>query len=405
VDIFKKRWVTEKLREATSFSPVTVLTGARQTGKSTLLNYEEPFRSWRYVTMDDLDVMAIATKDPGAIIEDSGPLIIDEVQKAPNLLPAIKMAVDRDRSRRFILSGSSNLLLMKGVSETLAGRAIYLDLFPFSYGEYKGKGRPDWISDVLAGVEPRFPEVSGEENIRSLLFRGFLPPVTELSQEKHVSLWWRGYIATYLERDLRDISRISNLPDFRRVMSLLAMRQASILRQSEVARDAALSAATVSRYVNLLEVSNLFAKLRPYSKNVATRVIKSPKGLFVDSGLACALAGFTEKDRIPDEWWGGLFEGFIFSNLLIVTHLTGGEIYYFRTQGGKEKEVDFILDVGGRLCAFEVKFSERIALRDAEGIRYLQSLLPRLSGGVVLYAGKEIKRLFKGIYAVPYWCL
>lgn len=405
MDTFKKRWITEKLRAAVSFSPVTVLTGARQTGKSTLLTYEEPFRSWRYVTMDDPDVMAVASRDPWAIIEDKEPIVIDEVQKAPGILPAIKMAVDRARDRRFILSGSSNLLLMKGVPDTLAGRAIYLDLFPFSYGEYKGKGMPRWISDLLNGIEPEWPGRFKTEDIRFLLFQGFLPPATELSAETQVSLWWRGYIATYLERDLRDVSRISNLPDFRRVMSLLALRQANILRQSEVARDAALSAASVSRYVNLLEVSNLFAKLRPYSKNVATRVIKSPKGLFVDSGLACALAGFTEMERIPEEWWGGLFEGFIFSNLLIVTHLAGGEIYYFRTQGGREKEVDFILDVGGRLCAFEVKFSERIALRDAEGIRYLQSLLPRLSGGVVLYAGKEIKRLFKGIYAVPYWCL
>lgn len=188
-------------------------------------------------------------------------------------------------------------------------------------------------------------------------------------------------------------------------MSLLAMRQAGILRQSEVARDAALSAATVSRYVNLLEVSNLFAKLRPYSKNVSTRVIKSPKGLFIDSGLACALAGFTEKDRIPDEWWGALFEGFVFANLLIMTHVMGGELYFFRTQGGKEKEVDFTLDAGGRLCAFEVKFSERVGIRDAEGLRFLQGIFPNLSGGVVLYTGHEIKKLLKGIYAVPYWCL
>lgn len=142
MDIFKKRWIAEKLKEAVSFSPVTVLTGARQTGKSTLLTHEQPFQSWRYVTMDDLDVMAIATKDPGAIIEDSEPLIIDEVQKAPTLLSAIKRVVDQDRSRKFILSGSSNLLLMKGVSETLAGRAIYFDLFPFTYGEYKQKGIP-----------------------------------------------------------------------------------------------------------------------------------------------------------------------------------------------------------------------------------------------------------------------
>ncbi|MEW6327500.1 MAG: ATP-binding protein [Thermodesulfobacteriota bacterium] len=405
MDIFKKRWVTEKLREAVSFSPVTVLTGARQTGKSTLLTHEEPFRSWRYVTMDDLDIMAVAAREPWAIIEDSGPLIIDEVQKVPSLLSTIKMAVDRERDRRFILSGSSNLLLMKGVSETLAGRAIYLDLFPFSYGEYKEKGRSGWISDVLAGVEPRFPEVSGEENIRSLLFRGFLPPVTELSQEKHISLWWRGYIATYLERDLRDVSRISNLPDFRKVMTLLALRQANILRQSEVARDAALSTASISRYVNLLEVSNLFTRLRPYSKNLSLRAIKSPKGFFIDPGLACTLAGFSEKDRIPEQLWGALFEGFFFLNLLNMAHVMDGDIYFLRTQGGKEKEVDFILDVNGRLCAFEVKFSERVGLRDAEGIRFLQGLLPRLSGGAVLYAGKEVKRLFKGIYAVPYWCL
>jgi len=399
---FKKRWATEKIREGIDFSPVTVLTGARQTGKSTLLLNEEPFRSWHYVTMDDLELLGVARKAPWEILEEEGNLVIDEVQKAPELLSAIKMAVDRDKERRFVLSGSSNLLLMKGVSESLAGRALYLDLFPFSYGEYIEKGMPRWISQMVDGVDPEFSEGTAGKDIKFLLFRGFLPPVSELASEKHVELWWKGYVATYLERDLRDVSRISNLPDFRKVMGLLALRQSNILRQSEVARDAAVSTASISRYINLLEVSNLYRRLCPYSRNVSSRVIKSPKGYFMDSGLACALAGYHQINRVPEKLWGAFFEGFIFSNLSIIANQAGGELFFFRTQGGKEKEVDFVLELNNKFCAFEVKFSDRVTAGDAAGIRFLQGLLPGLSGGVIVYTGSEIRRLFKGIYAVPY---
>jgi len=399
---FKKRWAAEKLREGIEFSPVTVLTGARQTGKSTLLLHEDPFRSWRYVTMDDLELLGAARRSPGDVIEDEGDLVVDEVQKAPELLSAIKLAVDRNRDRRFLLSGSSNLLLMKGVSESLAGRALYLDLFPFSYGEYTERGAPRWISRMVDGVDPEFPEGSVDEEIEFLLFRGFLPPVSGLASEKHAALWWKGYVATYLERDLRDVSRISNLPDFRKVMGLLALRQSNLLRQSEVARDAAVSTASISRYVNLLEVSNLYRRLRPYSRNVSKRVIKSPKGYFMDSGLACALAGYHQMKHVPEKLWGALLEGFVFSNLSIFANQYGGELFFFRTQGGKEREVDFVLELYQKFCAFEVKFSDRVTAGDAAGIRFLQEVLPGLRGGAVIYTGHEIKRLFKGIYAVPF---
>jgi uncharacterized protein len=407
---YKPRWLADKLRMAAEFSPVIVLSGSRQTGKSTLLNNEPPFNDWSYVTFDDLDSLALAQRRPDEILNISKKLVIDEAQRAPQFLHAVKKAVDRDRSRRIVLSGSAKFLLMKKVSESLAGRAVYYDLLPFSYGELNRRPyNSGWIGEFMeTGVLPfinRKKDLPGKETPGRLgfgLFRGFLPPVASLKKVEHIAAWWKGYIKTYLERDLRDIAEIAYLPDFRKMMELLALRNANILKQSEIARDAGLSQATAGRYINILEETNLIARVRPYSGNVSKRLIKSPKIIISDPGLAASLAGYSNVDGIPPQFFGALLESYVFLNLAAAAGLIDAEVMYFRTQGGREREVDFIVEKGKTIMAVEVKSAKTVSAGDIENLLFLKDATSRFACGLLIYAGDEIKQLSGNIYAIPW---
>ena len=398
---YKPRWLGEQIRKTISFSPIVVLSGARQTGKSTLLQQEFPSNIWRYITLDDLEVLSMAQRRPEELLTISDHLIIDEVQRSPDLLLSVKQAVDKDRNKRFILSGSANLLLMKSVSESLAGRAAYFELLPMAHKEENESSISNWMVR-LPEKKPPQSEEKAKRAIGDLLFRGSLPPVLFLSDEQEVSSWWKGYIRTYLERDLRDLSRISNLPDFRKMMGLLALRTGQILRQSEVARDAGLSQATAGRYMNLLEITGLLVKLSPYSRNISKRLIKSPKVYFIDPGLVCALAGLTHPEEMTDSFKGMLFESYICLNLLVYSSIYGGNLYYFRTQGGKEKEIDFILEMGKEIIAIEVKNTKKVGLREAQPLFFLKDILPDWKAGLIIYNGSETLSLGKDIFAIPW---
>ena len=400
---YKPRWLAEQIRKAISFSPIVVVSGARQTGKSTLLQQEFTSNTWHYITLDDLDVLSMAQRRPEELLALSDHLIIDEVQKSPDLLLSVKRSVDKDRKRRFILSGSANLLLMKSVSESLAGRAAYFELLPMVHGEETEAPISNWMMG-LPDKKPPQSEEQPKRAVEDLLFRGSLPPVLFLADEQEIFSWWRGYIRTYLERDLRDLTRISNLPDFRKMMGLLALRSGQILRQSEVGRDAGLSQATAGRYINLLEVTGLLLKLNPYIANISKRIIKSPKVYFIDPGLICALAGVARPEEITESLRGILFESYICLNLLALSSLHGGSLHYFRTQGGKEKEVDFILEIGKKIIAIEVKNARKVGLREAENLFFLRDILPGWKAGLIIYDGSDTLTLGKDVFAIP-WSL
>lgn len=393
------------MRSAAEFSPVIVLSGARQTGKSTLLQNEAPFSSWHYVSFDDLEVLSIAEKRPDEILDISKYLIVDEAQRSPSFMHAVKRAVDSDSSRRIVLSGSADMLLMKRVSESLAGRAIYFNLTPFSFGELINRPPDSWIEDLISNG--RISDVHGSYksagiDLRFSIFRGFLPPVTALKKEDHIYTWLEAYVKTYLERDLRDIAEISYLSDFRKMMELLAVRNASILKQSEVARDAGLSQATLGRYINILETTNLFLKLRPYTKNIGVRLIKSPKIFCIDPGLTASLAGYRSSGSIPAQYMGSLLESYVLLNLIALSSLRGGNVFYFRTQGGKEKEIDFIIESENRIVAVETKLSETVSAGDIKNLLFFKEINKNFTAGLLVYAGRETRQLTSDIFAVPW---
>lgn len=398
------RWAAESLRTALSTFPVVVLTGARQVGKSTLLANEEPFSSWRYVSLDDLDALEQARRDPSALWSGAHGIVLDEVQKAPGLLDSVKLAVDRDPSLRFALSGSANLLLMQHVTESLAGRAAYLELGPMTLGETCGLSAPSMLSDLLDG---RLPAEATVERVdpHAAMAHGLMPRLLD-ADDAQAALWWQGYIATYLERDLRQLSQIESLPDFRRVMGALALRQGSLLNRSEVARDTSVTQPTTHRYTNLLQASSLLHLLPSYAVNRTKRLVKSPKPYWFDTGLSSYLAGHfgTESLRGSREA-GAAFEALVFANLRALTALLtpAGRLHYWRTVSGRE--VDFVLEHGKRLVAFEVKLASSAGFGDTTGLRAFMEEYPECSAGVVVHSGDEVRMLGERIVALPWTAL
>ena len=404
---YYERWLTPIMQAASIDHPVIVLTGARQVGKSTLLLNADPFRNWRFHTMDDFDVLAQVRRDPEALWAGSDRVVLDEVQKAPDLLLAVKRVVDRNPGKfRFVLSGSANLLLMKQVSESLAGRAVYFALDPMALGEINQTPPTNIIVRALAGDLPdedSLPHAPSDPT--NIIMRGLMPSLLTLASPLSWTRWWEGYVSTYLERDLRQVARIDALLDFRKLMELVALRTGQVLNQSEVSRDAQLSQATVHRYLNLLETTHLFQRLSVYSVSHTTRLLKSPKSYLIDPGLAVFLSGYYDIDSLRRaREFGAYFETLIYHHLRLLTRLMtpAGRIYFWRTRAGME--VDFIIEHGQRLVALEVKSTDNPGYRDASGLRLFLDEHPKASAGLLFHSGREIKRLDKKIVAIP-WTL
>jgi predicted AAA+ superfamily ATPase len=404
---YLSRWITPRLREALEDAPVLVLTGARQVGKSTLLLNESPFQDWRFLSLDDFDVLRQAKEQPEALWAGTDRVILDEVQKVPELLSAIKQVVDRDPGRmKFVLSGSANLLLMKQVSESLAGRAIYHILDPLTLGEMNQVAPPDLLQKILAGEWPQEGTLPAPlPDPLPHIQRGWMPALLRLNSAPSWVRWWDGYVTTYLERDLRQMAQIDALVDFRRLMELLALRSGQMLNQSDLARDAGLSQSTAHRYLNLLETTHLFERVPAYTASRTTRILKSPKAHWNDTGLAIYLAGyFQEEDLRKARELGNFFESFIYHHLRVLAQLMTppARLFNWRTQTGQE--VDFVLEYGRKVLAIEVKQTSRPGYGDTHGLKAFLADHPDTIGGLLLHGGTETRWLGEHILAVP-WTL
>jgi len=402
---YKPRWITPFLASAIKEHPIVVLTGARQVGKSTLLMNEPLFSEWKYLSLDDFNLLAQAKDEPTSLWIDADKIILDEVQKAPQILSAIKQTVDRGRlKKRFILSGSANLLLMHKVGESLAGRAVYFSLLPMTLGEMRGFLRPDILLNLFKGKFPKsqvLDNTPGEPH--SFMHKGFMPALLSLTTKEGYLRWWEGYIATYLERDLRQLSQIESLPEFRRVMEAVALRSGQLVNQTEVARDIGISQSTVYRYLNILETTCLLRRIPAYAKSRTKRLIKSAKVYFIDPGLTSFLCGYFEESSLKSaKESGSIFESMMLLHLTVLCELLTpkARIYYWRTVGGKE--VDFVLEYGKRLIAVEVKLSTSPNYRDTEGIKSFLQEYPETSIGIIIHTGNEVKYLGQKILAMPW---
>ncbi len=396
--------MAQQIRSAIEAFPVVVLTGARQVGKSTLLQNE--FADFKYVSLDDFSNLMQAKTDPASLWLNADKVIIDEAQKAPEIFSAIKIAVDKTRRKmRFFVSGSSNLLLIRGVTESLAGRAVYFELMPMTLGEIRGKteGQKNFIN--LWKEELLIPEEK-IEFLDPVLFilKGFMPPLMHLKNLKDISLWWEGYIKTYLERDLRDLSQIESLIDFRKVLDSLAIRTGNILNQTEIARDTGVSQPTVYRYIKLLEVLNIIKRVPAYAQSRTKRVTKSPKIFFIDPAMSTFLAGYYDETSLRGaREIGSFFETMVLLHLGVLCNLMipKAKIFYWRTTTGKE--VDFVLEHGKRLLAFEVKFTKNPSFNDIKGLLTFLEEYKQTVRGILIHTGNTIKWLHSKVLAVPWW--
>jgi predicted AAA+ superfamily ATPase len=396
------RLVATALAQRLKIMPAVVVTGARQTGKSTLAA-ELVRGARRYATLDDLDVLDAARRDPEALVGGDTPVTLDEVQREPSLLQAVKRAIDRKRTPgRFLLTGSANLLLMRRVSESLAGRASYLTLWPMTRREQQGLGTCGRWEALLETLDRDWRELlageDGTEDWRALARRGGFPtPALELDTAADRAIWFDGYVRTYLERDLQDLATISALPDFRRLMRATALRLGQLVNQTELGRDAALPQATVHRWLNLLETSYLLVRLPAYAVNRAKRLIKTPKLYWADTGIALHLAE-------GDEPSGAHLENLVLGDLLAWrdARIERAELGYWRTAVGDE--VDFVIEAGGKLLPIEIKASARPRLADCKHLRTFRAEYGKKArAGLLLHTGSTLEWLTPDVLAAPWW--
>lgn len=383
--------------------PAVVLTGARQTGKSTLVERLLPGPR-RVVSLDDFDVLDTARRDPEALISGRDPITFDEVQREPGLLRAVKQAIDRDRTPgRFLLTGSTNLLLMRQVAESLAGRASYLTLWPMTRREQRGQGRCGLWDELLAARDTEWRDILAAEpdepeDWRALALRGGFPtPAVAMKTPRERAIWFDGYVRTYLERDLQDLAAISALPDFRRLMRAACLRLGQIMNQTELGRDVGLPQSTVHRWLNALETSYLMLRLPAYAVNLTKRLIKAPRIYWGDTGIALHLAD-------GDEPAGAHLENVVLHDLVAWrdARLERAELGYWRTVAGEE--VDFVIEAGGRLLPIEVKAGARPRLTDAAHLRAFRAEYGgKTRAGLLLHTGTAVEWLAPDVLAAPWW--
>ena len=352
-------WVNRDLapaiQKAAGNRPVVVLTGARQTGKTALFN--RLFPSYRFVSLDLPSDAALAENDPTAFLAQyPPPVVIDEVQYAPGIFRHIKIVVERSRAKagQFLITGSHRFGLMKEVTESLAGRAEIIELEPLSASEVAHAG-------VLAGTE-------------EFILRGGYP---ELYQNPDLDSYafYRSYIATYLERDVRTLLNVASLRDFERMLRACALRSGQLLNKAELARDVGISPSTANQWLSVLEASGQIALLEPWFSNKTKSIVKSPKLYLTDTGLLCTLLNIQTTDELRrSPLVGAIWETMVFAELRKreAARRHGWSIYYW---SDRTREVDFVIDRGGRYALFEAKWTENPTLEQGASVNHLAGVL------------------------------
>jgi len=401
-----QRNLRPRIQEALADTPVVALVGARQTGKTTLArDLARSIRGSKYLNLDEAATLAAASSDPVAFVEQSTTmLVIDEVQKVPALLPAIKVAVDRNRRPGgFLLTGSAHPLVLPTISESLAGRMEILTLRPLAESEmadHKGE-----FIDRLFATQFESPECEGmsREQLMAAAMRGGYPEITGRASQRRRDAWFASYVTAILQRDVRDIADVAGLSQMPRILALLAARTGSLVNKAELSRATGIAYTTLERYLALLEATFLYEPLPAWVGNLSKRMTRSPKAFLNDSGLTAHLLGLELSQNNPASTsLGPLIESFVVSELRKQASWAGLDVTLWHYRSGRQ-EVDVVVeDRRGRLVGIEIKAGSTLGKSDARGLKSLADATgERFIRGILLYSGRETLPFGPRIHALP----
>ena len=399
------RLLTPKLHEALSDTPVLCLLGPRQVGKTTLARNLEPDRA--YISFDDTTLLDTAKSDPSGFVQSLPERVtLDEVQRIPELLPAIKASIDFNRKPgRFILTGSANLLLLPGVQESLAGRVEVIYLQPLSEQE-KHHSTTSLLDQLISSqITPSVQGIQTQlKGVAEAVVQGGYPEPNTRT-EARAKQWYKQYLNAIIQRDVKDIAAIRDEDELLRLIQLLALRTGNLLNVNGIANELGLQRETIDKYITILERLFLIRRLPAWHQNNAKRLIKTPKIHIVDSGLACALCNL----RIGD-WqslstdFGAVLETFVVQQLICQAGWNENELRFSHYRDKEQVEVDLVIEDGNKVWGVEVKKSTSIQSKDGKGLAKLASLTGKnWQGGILLYTGNNCLPMgeIPNTYAVP----
>jgi hypothetical protein len=399
---YHPRDIADAVRAALENMPVVVVTGMRQTGKTTFLCNQPELGDRSYISFDDFAQLESAKSDPDGFIRRDQPLTIDEAHKCPEIFGAIKRAVDKERvPGQFLLSGSANFSVLKNITESLAGRSVYLAIHPFNRREVDRKTASEPFIKKFFEDQDISRKAAGKPIRPEEVVRGSMPTIC-LRQVKDPVIWFRGYEQTYLERDVRELSRIGDLSSLRTLLRLTALRTGQLLSPSQLGRDAKLSAATTSRHLSLFDASFLIVRIQPYLRNRSSRLIKSPKLYLSDAGLATYLTGMELLPSIRnDPIFGAILETYVAQNLLSILSAKwqNASLHFWAIQG--RHEVDFVIGAGQSCIALELKSAARWQKKDLSGLKAFLKATPHCKAGILCHNGENAVQLGQKLWSLP----
>ncbi|MBK8973480.1 MAG: ATP-binding protein [Hahellaceae bacterium] len=398
------RTIEPHIAEAQQDTPVILLAGPRQAGKTTLVKKIAEQQNLRYLTLDDELTLLSAHRDPVGMIRSLDRAVIDEIQREPQLLLAIKKSVDEDRRPgRFLLTGSANLMALPTVADSLAGRMETLSLLPLSQSEIESSSA-NWVDSAFSNriLQPSLLSVG--DDLVSRVLRGGYPESLSRKSDKRRVTWARQYIDSIIQRDVRDIANIDKLDQLPRFLSALAQMAGQMCNYTQLGGQVGLDSKTASRYISIFEQMYILRRVDVWARNRLNRVIKTPKLQFIDSGLLATLLDLNldqiQQDRTR---FGNVLETFVYSELLKHTTTADGNYRIMYYRDADKVEVDFVIENGsGKLVCIEVKAAATVKDSDLRGLKKLANLAGnQFLMGVLLYDGKETMPLGNGIWAAP----
>ena len=397
------RRIESRIAEAMLDTPVVLLAGPRQAGKTTLVR-QMAEKGLRYLTLDDELTLLSAREDPVGMIRSLDRAVIDEIQRAPQLLLAIKKSVDEDRRPgRFLLTGSANLMALPTVADSLAGRMETLSLLPLSQSEIEG-GLENWIDSVFSGRIPKPGTLAQGNDLVGRVLRGGYPEAISRPSSKRRAAWGRQYLDAIIQRDVRDVAGIEKLDQLPRFLRALAQTAGQMCNYTQLGGQVGLDGKTASRYIGVLEQMYLLRRIDVWARNRLNRVVKTPKLQFIDSGLLATLLDLSSSEVQQNRTrFGNVLETFVFAELLKHTTTANGEYRLMYYRDTDKFEVDVVIEnAAGHLIGVEVKAAATVKESDLRGLRKLSSLAgDHFKMGVLLYDGDETMPLGEGIWAAP----